>query len=400
MWVMGGFAWLGVYFFLDRYLHEETQLWFGVFWICVIDLVVAGLRHFCHKLPLLLAGHIVLYGITILFAHETMYLKEERTIFCLLMLTGCMIGTIQLWRMGFGPMVYSIPWHLILEVLVLYFYGVYLGDSAYQTMAFVLTVIFLVGHFWCLYLQGMNHYLDQNMELEGIPRSSILRINTRVVAGILLMFFLIVLIAGMFQFDQFFGQIGGWIAGFFKMLILGIQYVVHTVQRWNHAGEGGNPDYGGTDMAIAMPETEPMDSDDGSIGYAAMGMLICLLVFFYLVHRLVRAFDDKDNRDWKRPDYGGYQRLDDQVESLKTERKKRFRLFRTNREKIRYQYKRRIKKWLKGHIPQGNTAWELTELVLRQQEEEGMEKLTELYDVARYGEREITLEEVRKVKEW
>lgn len=396
IWIIRSFACLGVYFFLDRYIQKETQLFFGVFWICTVSLCTVLLRYFCHKLPLLLLGHGIFYGVVFLCARETAYLKEERTIFCLFLLTIALIGSIQAWRMGFGHTIYFFPWYLILEILVIYFYGAYKRDSVYQMMAFTLMVVLLIGHFWCTYLQGMNDYLDQNKSLEGIPSDRIFRSNTRMIVFILLALFLVIMLLGALQFDQFSGQIGGCIAAFFRMLLLGIQSLVHALRWWNR-GETSQEPFGVDQPAVThAPEPSGGDLDTSTV---LPTLFVCLGIFFYLVYRLAKAFDDRDDHVWSRPDYGGYQGTDDRVESIQGEESGRFHLFRTNREKVRHYFKKRVKKTMRGHIPVGSTAWELTEEIQRQEEQGmGLQPLTKLYDVARYGEREITTEEIRKMK--
>lgn len=395
LWIIQGFAWLGVYFFLDRYIQEETQLFFGVFWICVVRLSAVLLRHFCHKLPLLLAGHGVFYAVLLLCARETGYLKEERTIFCLLLLTGTLVGSIQAWRMGFDHTIYRFPWYFIPEILIIYFYGIYRSDPVYQIMAFTLTAVFLLGHFWCLYLQGMNDYLDQNKQLEGIPGDRIFHTNTRMIVSILMGLLLVVILVGAMQFDRFSGLMGGYLAVFFQIIIQGIQALVRALRWWNQGETAREPDANHQPLVTQMPDGSGNALDSGTVFPV---MLVCLLIFFYLVYRLAKAFDNRDDHEWSRPDYGGYQGADDRVESISGEEKPRFHLFRTNREKVRYHFKKRVKKTLRGHIPPGNTAWELAEELQRQEGEgKGLVPLTELYDVARYGKREITAEEVRKL---
>lgn len=396
IWMIRSCACLGVYFFLDRYIQKETQLFFGIFWICVVSLFTGLLRHFCHKLPLLLLCHGIFYALVFLCARETAYLKEERTIFCLFLLTVALIGSIQTWRIGFAHTIYFFPWYLILEILILYFYGAYRKDPAYQVMAFTLMVVLIIGHFWCTYLQGMNDYLDQNKSLEGIPSDRIFRTNTQMIVFILLALLLIMILSGALHFEQFSGQIGGHIAAFIRMLLLGIQSLIHALRWWNHGEISQEPMEGNLPTVTHIPEATGDDLDTSTV---LPTLIVCLGIFFYLVYRLAKAFDDRDDHIWIRPDYDGFQGTDDQVESIQGEEKQRFHLFRSNREKVRYYFKKRVKKTMRGHIPVGNTVWELTEEIQRQEEKEtGLQPLTSLYDVARYGKREITKEEIRKMK--
>lgn len=397
IWILHGAAWLGVYFFLDRYMHGETQLLFGIFWICTITLAAVLLRHFFHKLPFLLAGHGFLYGFVLLSAHETTDLKEERVIFCLLLLTGALLGSVQKWRMGFGHSYYTFPWYLIPEILILYFYGMNQSDPAYQTMAFGLLAVLVMGHFWCMYLQGMNDYLDQNKKLEGISESRIFRINTRVVCSLLLGMLLVTVSVGMVQIDLFSGQLGESLAAVFRMLLVGLQSLIRALQWWNQGETTEQPEEIQAPSATRLPESSGESVDSG---YAAIGLMLSLLVFFYLVYRLAKAFDDKDDHVWSRPDYGGDIGIEDRVEKIAEEDRRRFPLFRTNRQKVRHLFKKRVKKALKGQIPSADTAWELTREMQKREKEgsSGLLLLTQLYDVARYGSREISAEEIRQIK--
>ena len=377
------FLWLGVYFFLEMYVTKRCEIWFGIFWIAAIHAVVFLVRHFCHKLPLLLIGHGVLYGIVIFFAWGTNYLKEARTIFCLLMLTGCLIESIQQWRSGFAPSVYYVRWYFFPEPFILY-----------RTVAVVLAIIFLIGHFWCLYLQGMNDYLDQHMKSEKIPRSSILHMNTKVIVGILIGFLVVLISFAALRFDMGFFSIGHFLAAFFRVFISGLQRLIHTVRWWNHSATDSSDYF--VEEALQPTEAPAVVGDAGTNLYVILGVIISLLIFFYMVYRLAHAFDDRDDRKWIPPEFGSRLRTDDQVEDLRKKERKLFHLFRTNREKIRYQFKKRVKKSMKGIIPKSYTAWDFNNEIQKKQADESMTVLTDLYDVARYGEREITSAEVKK----
>lgn len=388
------FLWLGVYFFLEMYITDRCQIWFGIFWIAAMHAVVFLVRHFCHKLPLLLIGHGVLYGIVILLAWGTNYLKEAETIFSLLMLTGCLIESIQQWRSEFAPSVYYLRWYFFPEPFILYFYGLYVHVRLYRTVAVVLAIIFLIGHFWCVYLQGMNDYLDQHMDAEKIPRSSILRMNTKVIVWLLLGFSAVFISFAAFRFDVGFLSIGNFLAAFFRFFLSGLQGLIHSVRWWNHSGVDNLDD--SMEQALQPTEAPSVVGDAGNDIYMVLGVVISLIIFFYMVYRLAHAFDDRDNRKWIPPEFGSHLRTDDQVEDLRKKERKLFHLFRTNREKIRYQFKKRVKKSMKGSIPKSYTAWDFNNEIQKKQADENMTVLTDLYDVARYGEREITSAEVKR----
>ncbi len=394
--LLHSFLFLGVYFFLEMYVNKKCQIWTGIFWIVSINLIVLLMRHFCHKLFLLLLGHGLLYAVFILFAYKTQYPGKAGTVFCLLVLTACLMESIARWKADFAPSVYYVRWYFFPLPFVLSFYGLYSREDAYQTAAFVLAVALLMGHFWCLYLQGMNDYMDQHMDEEKIPRSSILRMNTKVVLWILAGFLLVLLSAAAFQFDLGFSAMGRFLAGFFRMLILGMQQFIHAVSWWNHSDREAPERL----MEEAVRTAEPSASGEGDVSnlYVALGVMVCLVIFFYMVYRLAHAFDDRDNRKWIPPEFGGRLRTDDQIEDLRGKEGMRFHFFRTNREKIRYQFKKRVKKNIKGTIPKAYTAWELNGEVQKKRADESMTALTGLYNVARYGEREITSAEVKQFR--
>lgn len=387
------FLWLGMYFFLEMYLTEKCQIWFGVLWVAAIHAVVILMRHFCHKLPYLLLGHGALYGFVILFARWSDYLKEAEAIFCLLMLTGCLIESIQKWRTGFVPSEYYVRWYFFPEPFILYFYGLYVNLWVYRTVAVILAIILLLGHFWCLYLQGMNDYLDQNLDTEKIPRSSILRMNTKVIVRILLVFLAVFIAFAALHFDFDFSSIGHFWASFFRMFISVLQGLIHAFTWWKHSGTDSFDD--SLEEALQPTAAPDVGKDDGSETFFIL-VVISLPIFFYLVYRVAHAFDDRDDRKWIPPEFGSHLRGDDQVEDLGKKERRLFHLFRTNREKIRYQFKKRVKKRMKGSIPKSYTAWDFHREIQKKQADENMTVLTDLYDVARYGEREITSAEVKK----
>lgn len=387
------FLWLGIYFFLEMYMTEKCRIWFGILWVAAIHGIVILVRHFCRKLPYLLVGHGALYGIVILFAWGTNYLKEAEVIFCLLMLTGCLIESIQKWRSGFAPSVYYVRWYFFSAPFILYFYGLYVNLGVYRTVAVVLAILFLMGHFWCLYLQGMNDYLDQHLDSEKIPRSSILRMNTKVIVGILFVFLAVLLSFAALHFDFAFFSIGHFLASFFRIFISVLQGLIHALTWWNHSNTDRS-DYS-VEEALKPTEAPAVIGDDGNESLLIL-VAVSLPLFFYMVYRVAHAFDDRDDRKWIPPEFGSHLRTGDQVEDLGKKERKLFHLFRTNREKIRYQFKKRVKKAMKGSIPKSYTAWDFHKEIQKKQADENMTVLTDLYDVARYGEREITSAEVKK----
>ena len=115
-------------------------------------------------------------------------LPAGREVTCAGILVGACIVLECLLR-GMGRLflnIYRIPWLVFAEAVLLFFYGGLHEEMFLRLYGIILAGICIAGHFWCMSLQGMIEYLEQNGELKNVPEDSIFRGNMQVVSVIVL----------------------------------------------------------------------------------------------------------------------------------------------------------------------------------------------------------------------
>lgn len=85
------------------------------------------------------------------------------------------------------------PWVQVSVCLVLTAIAFYAKDLRAVNLIFILTVAMVIVYLITLYTDGMNRYLSRTQHVEGLPIESIMRTNSLIVAGTIVVILLIVL---------------------------------------------------------------------------------------------------------------------------------------------------------------------------------------------------------------
>jgi hypothetical protein len=283
------------------------------------------------------------------------------------------------------------------EVVLLYAFGLYLKDTVYCIGAFVLLLYFVSGYFWCTYLQGMNDYLLQQSDLTEVPRERMLWMNTKIILLILSIFGIVCIGVCFVPLDLWYDWIRRYLGAGIALLLRTIRKLLSFLE-----SDAGNAPAATSSMDVAdMEEIVEMTTQGENTEFSVplfVSLLVSTLAFFCLLWRLAKAYFEKKDPPWQRPDFPGANMENDVMEDVAVAEKKGFFHFRNNREKIRYRFKRRIRKSMKGAIPARDTARELAAQI-QTNEQVSLETLTKLYEKARYSDRPITKEDVAKSRD-
>mgnify|MGYP004629018285 CR=1 FL=1 len=378
-------GWIGIYIILafadhsrphEEYISVLLLLFYGIAWL---------LRQKCHRLPLMLLGHGGLFLLIWIEASVTGRLDGADLFFTVIAAAGITLASVQLWKRSFPWLVYSMGWYVPTLCLVIYVSAFYMHDTTYKVVAALLTMVFLLLHLWCSYLQGIIEYLEQNRNLEDVPFGEIFRANTRVVTIILAVFACVVGIAMFVQMDQVFW----WIGHTFGRIIA---WIVHMIQMAVHWMEGLVRDVPVVTDAPVVTEAplvnqQPVQGSENEWMYLLGGVGISLIFMFILFQRLIRYFD-KPLKASVRPEYHKAPKTPDQIEEVVMDEEEDLPIFKNPRQKVRYLFKKRVQKKYQKKVPQTKTAREL----------ESEKKLVSYYDIARYSRREISRREWKELK--
>ncbi len=385
-------AWCGVCLFISSayqgILIPDLICVMGIF---LYYILIHLLRTWAKRLWMLVAGHIVLYLPMVYYVVRTQDMFEEMAAFYFVMLTCCFISSVLMYRQG-GQAYYYGKWYHAAEVVVMYLWGVFRHEMRFTMMGLFLGIVLLLFHFWCTYLSRFNDYMQEKREITDFSVENIFQLNTKCITHFLVLAGLLMLAAVMGRYDA-------WLEPLKHYLLLVLRYVIWVVQlflAWlrslNHPespGRTGESDIG----ELQTPETGFLTDN---IILAIIGTLAVTTLFVLGLREFYLKL-----RDMLKKQHEGILQetiFIDQIEELPPEETllKRLarRIFRDNREKVRYHFKHRVQRALKNSIRDSETAGRLHERVNASGRDQ-IDALTALYQVARYSEQEITPAEIK-----
>ena len=288
---------------------------------------------------------------------------------------------------------YSIQWHVFAEAVLLFFYGGFEKDPLLRVFGIVLGILCVLAHFWCVSLQGMQEYLEQNAGLKNVPEEGILRGNTGVVSRILAGMALLFAGVALFRSDA---SVAG-VKQFFRMLcsilIAVIRRIIHFLEGFS-GGDAGSISMTPAPAATRLAEVIPDDHAQG-LGMILILCVVGLLIIYVFARMILSSQGQPEQLQGQRPVFHRRGSGKDVVEKLE-DPEKSFLFFRNNRERIRYLFKKQVMSYYHKRVPGTFTAGELRRDM--QTQDPWIQTLQEAYEVARYSERTISRQEVHRLK--
>lgn len=391
-------GWTGIYLAVLCYTGQTENVP-GLLCLPVFYAVSYAVRRLVSVLWGVILGHLILclpiFGI---MARSSQIAPEVTTVYLAVAL-GCLIGSILHYRRGQEYICYTGKWYLAVEVVVIFFWGVFTKNTDIKNIGMIVGIVLILLHMWCSYLERMNDYLTERGEISNLSKFLIFDGSTRMVMWLLLVTFLCMLTAFYFQNDGLFEPIKEYVLYAIRKMIHWITAVV----RWVESLWGDNKV---SDLFEAGDEEEKLKKKASSAVFVhpvimVIGAIPYIILFAFGIRELVRWL--KRRKKKQEGIWGRKLEYPDEIEELVQAESESFwekwkrRIFRTNQEKVRYLFKVRVKRGLRDAIKDSQTARALGEQV---QNENGlsMEPLTDLYEVARYSEGEITAEELKSVR--
>lgn len=408
------FLWLafcvGIYMFTDTVHAGSTPLWVCVLWIVFVYGLGTLVYLFFRDTFLVLLLHLVVcsVGFALLLAGNA--LGSSIMYMLLFVMIENAVSNIIAARRFHPPCVYSHRWMYYAVPIAFLFYAIYQSSNIHYVIAFCFGLIFVLGHFWCTYAQGISEFMGGNLYVENVPRADIYRSNTKTVAVILLVFLLISGFVFMFRYMSVFETLGRAMSAPISAAVDKFITVGKFVRRIFTSD-------GSTGESAGMPEQQVQVAPIPQTVLNVLGIMtgLFLLAFFILWIISLTMRPKKPVKIVNIIDGNG----DDEVEDIVPKKKRRRHIFKDNNEKVRYRFKRFIKKNLKPNVPYGKTAEELSRIAARNvhldvkvldeadfeddevidyDDTETYNRLTELYNIARYSDRMVTNDEIKTLQ--
>jgi hypothetical protein len=194
--------------------------------------------------------------------------------------------------------------------------------------------------------------------------------------------------------DLWFDWIRRYLGAGIAFLLRGIRKLLSFFEGGGGSAPAATQSFDVVEMNDIVDTTTRGENTEFSVSLF-VALFVSTIAFFCLVWRLGKAYFEKKDPPWQRPDFQGGDIENDVMEDVAVTEKRGLLHFRNNREKIRYRFKRRIKKSMKGAIPARDTARELAAQI-QTKEQVSLETLTQLYEKARYSDLPITKADVAK----
>lgn len=406
MWLV---FYTGFYIFTDKFLNKGIPSWLGILVIVALSVVSGLIYHLIRNIVVAVYLHIAVFGVFLIWGNIKYDLISSFIITVFLLLLVSLVNNILGAKRGYISNIYSVNPLFVMLLIVYEVYAIYSKLETFYILGFVVAVLFMAGHFWCTYIQGLSAFMGVNMKLVNVPRADMYKSNSKIVALIITIFFLVTGFAYLLRYTSFFSGLGALLGipvkkGLEGILIAG-SYIKNLISQ---------------DKVMDAPPSEPVRpaevyvSNDFMNGVA---VLVSLVILVFIIAWLVCFTITKKKPKHVAKIIAG-EKADEVEELTKTTEKKRS-VFKDNNEKIRAMFKRWIKKNLKPHVPKGKTARELSDIAINNitqsvkvleiedstesfyQENAEIRKkkeLARLYDVARYSGRMLTDEELKSVK--
>lgn len=393
-------GWLGIYLSVLYYIGQtETEDVLGLLALPVFYAVSYAVRRLVTALWGVLLGHALLALPVIGIMARSAQIAPEITTFYLAVVIGCFIGAIAHYRRGQVYMSYTGKWYLAIEVVVIFFWGVFTKNTELKNIGMIFGIVLILFHMWCSYLERMNDYLAERGAISNLSKHLIFDGSTRMVTRLLLLIFVCMLAAFYFQNDGLFAPIKDYVLFAIRKMLLWIAAVVRWVKNlWGDNRVSDTSSVGDMEENfVTMDSTVLLDHPI----MAVLGAIPYLVLLAFAIREFMRWL--KRRKQKMEGVWGRKLEVPDEIEELGQAETESFwekwkqRIFRTNQEKVRFLFKLRVKRGLRDAIRASATARALGEQV---QEENGvsMEPLTDLYEAARYSEREITAAEIKSAR--
>lgn len=397
---------LGAFIFLDEAMKSKGMLFAGIIWIVIMSVFSGIIYYFVKTSPLIIMSYLVLLSSVLLVAEVPKKMSRALLIVLIVMLFFNMISNIIAFRNDYMVHVYSFNVIYIFIPIIYEIYAIYNNYESFYILGFVFGVIFIVAHLWCAYAEEINRFMGGNLNLSDMPRADIYRLNTKIVSILITIFVVIAGFMFLLRYTPVLMMVGKFIGTPIQMGIGQLVKAKRALDKLMDSSVDTERELVNTD------ETPSYEMDETFLNVC--GIITCLILLTVIILWLISLFTRKKGP--KRKLNIVFSDREDVVEDIVPVKKAKRHLFKDNNEKVRYRFKKWIKKSLKPHVPASKTASELSDIAIRNsftdikatsledlsevevvKNEDTIrnEKLASLYDIARYSNRMLTDEELK-----
>lgn len=305
-----------------------------------------------------------------------------------------------IWRTGSDPAYNELPWFLFLFVAVLYIAGRMLHQNTFADYVYYIGLALILLHFVRYFIYGSTLMFQEAERTTSMPTRKIMMTNFALLGMLLLGFLLLGITIRFLHLDQFLFTIGDVLVTLFCVFIRFLLYLIALLRMFLSSDKAGTePVAAAADLQQAVQQ---IPKTPIWVEIITVLLQIALILFaIFILYRIIR-FAIRSLLARYTSDSDIIVPLNDKIEKVKQcEPKvslvqKAKEIFDSSyRAKIRRFYRIRIRQSRELSIRKNDTPSDIARQ-MRKVYDEDIDSLTEVYEKARYSNREITIDDAKK----
>lgn len=305
-----------------------------------------------------------------------------------------------IWRTGSDPAYNELPWFLFLFVAVLYIAGRMLHQNTFADYVYYIGLALILLHFVRYFIYGSTLMFQEAERTTSMPTRKIMLTNFALLGMLLLGFLLLGITIRFLHLDQFLFTIGDVLVTLFCVFIRFLLYLIALLRMFLSSDKTGTePVAEAEDLQQAVQQ---IPKTPIWVEIITVLLQIALILFaIFILYRIIR-FAIRSLLARYTSDSDIIVPLNDKIEKVKQcEPKvslvqKAKEIFDSSyRAKIRRFYRIRIRQRRELSIRNNDTPSDIARQ-MRKVYDEDIDSLTEVYEKARYSNREITIDDAKK----
>lgn len=305
-----------------------------------------------------------------------------------------------IWRTGSDPAYNELPWFLFLFVAVLYIAGRMLHQNTFADYVYYIGLALILLHFVRYFIYGSTLMFQEAERTTSMPTRKIMLTNFALLGMLLLGFLLLGITIRFLHLDQFLFTIGDVLVTLFCVFIRFLLYLIALLRMFLSSDKAGTePVAEAEDLQQAVQQ---IPKTPIWVEIITVLLQIALILFaIFILYRIIR-FAIRSLLARYTSDSDIIVPLNDKIEKVKQcEPKvslvqKAKEIFDSSyRAKIRRFYRIRIRQNRELSIRKNDTPSDIARQ-MRKVYDEDIDSLTEVYEKARYSNRDITIDDAKK----
>lgn len=288
----------------------------------------------------------------------------------------------------------DLPWAVYLVCFISYLFGVYAQNSIVKNMSYYIMILLVITYLLSVYVEGISKYIKSTEDMSGLPIASIIKTNSAIIAGIILVCIAIIALGSFIDWSALLRLLVNGIAAIVKIFAAGFMFVVNLVQRLFKNNAATSSENSTANLLVTREEYIQLSNNI---------ILLCKFIFFVIVIIVAARFMLKAVRFLLVRRNRGTDIIEDipyknNVKAYKIRSAAVKKLELSNNEKIRRIYKKTVLEYRHDiTLKKSDTVGQI-EAKIKSVSGEEIRGITDLYENVRYGTKNADKKDIKNAK--